>query len=63
MGQGVVGLGLTAGAAFVFLQFAPRVTERTLEIAEQGIVGTMEIVEKVVQKGASIFNPFTLKEG
>lgn len=59
--QGVVGLGMMAGAAFVFLQFAPRVTERTLEVAEQGIVGTMEIVEKVVQKGASIFNPFTLE--
>jgi hypothetical protein len=60
-GQGVVGLGLTAGAAFLFLMFAPKVTERTLEVAEQGIVGTLEIAEKVVQKTSEIFNPFSGK--
>jgi hypothetical protein len=60
-GQGVVGLGLAAGTGFIFLMFAPKVTERTLEIAEQGIVGTLEIAEKVVQKTTEIFNPFSAK--
>ena len=58
-GQGVVGLAITGAAGFVFIQFAPQVTKKTLDIAEQGIIGTLEIVEKVVAKGGQIFNPFS----
>jgi hypothetical protein len=53
-GTGAVGYGTMALMGLGLIMVAPKLTERTLEIAEQATVGVLEIAEKVVTKGFDI---------
>ena len=61
-GQGIIGLLFLGGAAFGVAMISPKLVERGLEVVEQGVVGSMEIVEKVASKASDIINPFTLEK-
>ena len=60
-GQGIVGLVFLGGAAFGLTMISPKLVERGLEVVEQGVVGSLEIVEKVVTKSNDILNPFNAR--
>lgn len=60
-GQGIIGYGLIGVTLFGITLISPKIVERGMEVAEQIVVGTLEIAEKAVSKTSDIVNPFSAK--